>query len=114
MISRLGHTAMDTWAVWVVWLTLILPYLAYTASDLRREMQGMPWWMRALLWVLEHTWPYSKCYRLGITMSRWPWRSSFPLRPKYREEQLELPFENDAGQEPSSNARAGSADVESA
>jgi hypothetical protein len=88
------RTLPQLWPVAAVWLFMVLPYLAYSAPVLRRELDPLPWWLRAMLWSLEHSWPYGKIARFGRALDSWPFRSAFgPLHQRYHEEQLELPYE---------------------
>lgn len=97
------HAAL--WPLWpaaVVWLVYVFPVLVLSAPRLRAAedwVGKLPWVLRAMLWTLEHTWPYSRLCRIRdrfdrIYPPRRP-RMAHPDRPAsyYIGTQLELPFD---------------------
>lgn len=61
------------WPAVAVWLLIALPSLAWSSETLRQSdlWPHLPWWFRAIAWVVRHCWPYSKLARAGATFARW-------------------------------------------
>jgi hypothetical protein len=61
---------VQLWPAVVVWLVITLPSLAWYGSRMRdSEWLDIGWWLRASIWCVGHTWPYSKLYRLGVAVA---------------------------------------------
>lgn len=70
-------TLLALWPAIAVWLLMVLPQMAWNADRLRDSEWlelGRGW--RAFLWLVTHTWPYSKLYKYQRE-----WQRVFPEPP---------------------------------
>lgn len=64
---------LPLWPAGLVWGLIVLPQLAWHGKTLRESywLQPLPWTLRALLWSVEHVWPYTKVVRVHDRWARW-------------------------------------------
>lgn len=57
---------LSCWPALLVWLLIVQPQLAWYSKTLRQEpsFESYPWVIRALLWLADHVWPYTKVARV--------------------------------------------------
>lgn len=95
--SRLGSALLPLWEAGLVWAFLVIPTMAWNAHKLRdpsHPFAPLPRSLLALLWLSDHTWPYTKLARASRAWDAYEQRvSESQAQRQYEQESLALEAE---------------------